>query len=89
MNNKQQKIYQLYHDKENGILQVSPMIKTFLNTYVDKDLINQPQDYILYFNSYYFFSLSRKALVQKAREMKEEWIQELETKLEMYKNIKI
>lgn len=89
MNNKQQKIYQLYHDKEKGILKVSPMTKTFFNTYVDKDLIDQLQDYILYFNSCYFFSLSRKALVHKAREMKEEWIQELETKLEMYKNIKI
>jgi hypothetical protein len=84
-----QKIYQLYYDKKEGILRVSPMAKTFLDTYIDKNLANQPQDFILYYNPYYFFSLSRKALVQKAREMKEEWIKELEVKLEMYKNIKI
>lgn len=83
------KIYQLYHDKEKGILKVSPMAKVFLNTYIDQNLANQPQDYIVYYNSNYFFSLSRKALVQKARDMKTEWVQELEIKLEMYKNIKI
>lgn len=89
MNNEQKKIYQLYHDKEKGILKVSPMKKTFFNTYIDKDLANQQQDYILYYNQCFFFSLSRKALVQKAREMKEEWIKELEVKLDICKSIKI
>jgi len=84
------KIYQLYHDKEKGVLEVSPMAKHFYTTiYVDKSLADQSQDYIVYYNSNFFFSLSRKALVQKAREMKAEWIQELEVKLEMYKSIKI
>jgi hypothetical protein len=83
------KIYQLYHSKADGILRISPMQKVFINTYVDKGLANQSQDYVLYYNQNYFFSLSRKALVQKARKMKEEWIKEQEVKLDMYKNIKI
>ena len=83
------KIYQLYHSKADCALKVSLIQKVFANTYVDKGLANQPQDYILYYNQNYFFSLSRKALVQKAREMKEGWIKEQEVKLEMYKNIKI
>jgi hypothetical protein len=83
------KIYQLYHDKEKGALRVSPMQRVFDDTYIDKALTDKPQDYIYYYNAYYFFSLSRNALVQKAREMKEEWIKELEVKLEMYKSIKI
>jgi hypothetical protein len=90
MSDKQQKIYQLHHNKTAGILRVSPMAKMFYyDTYVDKGLANKPQDYILYYNQNYFFSLSRKALVQKAKEIKEEWIKESEMKLEIYKNIKI
>ena len=83
------KIYQLYHDKEKGDLRVSPIQRVFDNTYIDKALTDKPQDYIYCYNDCYFFSLSRKDLVQKAREIKEEWIKELEVKLEMYKNIKI
>ena len=84
-----QNVYHLYYDKENAILKVSPIKKIFYKTYVDKALADKPQDYIYHYNENYFFSLSRKALVQKAREMKEEWIKEVEVKLEMYKKIKI
>lgn len=83
------KIYQLYHNKEKATIRVTPMSKMFYHkTYVDQ-LIASATEEIVYYNSNYFFSLSRKALVQKAREMKEEWIKELEVKLEMYKSIKI
>lgn len=84
-----QNIYQLEHNKESGILKVYPIKKTFYKTYADKALTDKPQDYIYCYNPNYFFSFSRKALVQKAREMKSEWIKELEDKLEMYRNIKI
>lgn len=83
------KVYQLHHDKSKAILKVSPMSKAFYHmTYVDKLLTNATEE-IIYYNTNYFFSFSRKALVQKAREMKEEWIKELEVKLEMYQSIKI
>lgn len=83
------KIYQLYHDKSKAILKISPMIKAFYGTtYIDKLLTNATEE-IIYYNTNYFFSFSRKALVQKAREMKEEWIKEAEEILEMYKNIKV
>lgn len=85
----EQKIYQLYHDKEKGILKVSPMHRMFYDTNIDHQLAPFHEDYILYYNSFYYFSRSRKALVKLAREMKEEWIQQLEMKLEIYKNIKI
>ena len=82
-------IYQLYHDKEHGILRVSPMNRTFFNTNIDHQLAPFHEDYILYYNHCYCFSRSRNALVKLARDMKTEWIKELETKLEIYKNIKI
>lgn len=88
--------YQLYHDKNNFILKVTPLHKVFSNyPFINSHLENQPQNYIYYYNSKYYFSLSRKALVQKARELKEEWIgeaeglvREAENKLQLYKNIK-
>lgn len=83
------KIYQLYHDKEHAILKVSPMHSVFYNCYIDKMLDKNNPDFVAYYNNRYFFSLSRKALVAMAKQMKEEWIQELEMKLEIYKNIKI
>jgi hypothetical protein len=82
-------VYQLYHNKKEATLKVSPIKKIFYKTYADKALADKPQDYIYYHNENYFFSLSRKALVQKAREMKEECIKEMEVKLDMYKSIKI
>lgn len=84
-----QNIYQLYHDKQNGILKVSLIKQVFEKTYARKALTDKPEDYLYHYNDNHFFSLSRKALVQKAREMKAEWIKELEVKLEMYKSIKI
>ena len=83
------KIYQLYHDKEHSILRVSPMNKVFYGTNIDHQLAPFHEDYVLYYNHCHYFSRSRKALVKLARGMKEEWIQELEMKLEIYKNIKI
>lgn len=83
------KIYQLYHDKEHGILKVSPMQRVFYNTNIDHRLAPFHEDYILYYNEFHYFSHSRKALVELARGMKEEWIQQLEMKLDIYKNIKI
>ena len=83
------KIYQLEHNKESGTLKVSPITKVFDKAYANKVLTDKPQDYIYHYNSNYFFSFSRKALVQLAKKMKEEWIKELEDKLEVYKSIKI
>lgn len=83
------KIYQLYHDKKHGILKVTPMHSVFYNCYIDKMLDKNNPDFVAYYNEQYFFSFSRKVLVQKAREMKEEWIKEVKVKLEMYKSIKI
>ena len=81
--------YQLYHDKENAVLKLSPIKKVFFNAYVDKCMVDKPQDYIMTYNQNYLFSFSRKALSQRAREMKAAWIKEAEDKLEMYKNIKV
>ena len=83
------KIYQLYHDKENAILKVSPMQKVFYGTHIDQQLAPFHEDYILYYNHCHCFSRSRKALVELARKMKEEWVQQLEMKLELYKRINI
>lgn len=83
------KIYQLYHDKAHGIIKVSPMHKSFYDTNIDHKLALFHEDYILFYNDSHLFSRSRKALVELARKMKEEWVRELEVKLEIYKNIKI
>ena len=83
------KIYQLYHDKEHAILKVSPMQRVFYDTNIDQQLAMFQEDYILHYNHCHYFSRSRKALVELARKMKEEWVQQLEIKLEIYKSIKI
>ena len=83
------RVYQLYYDKEEVVLKLSPIKKVFFNAYVDKYMVDKPQDYIMTYNQNYLFSFSRKALSQRAREIKAEWVKEAETKLEMYRNIKI
>lgn len=83
------KIYQLYHDKEHAVLKVAPLQSIFYNTSLDKMLdINTP-NVIVRYNEFYFFSFSRKSLVELARKMKDEWVQELEMKLATYNSIKI
>ena len=83
------KIYQLYHDQEHAILKVSPIHSVFYDTNIDQQLATLHEDGILYYNNCHYFSRSRKALVELAKKMKEEWIQQLEMKLEIYKSIKI
>ena len=87
---KSKQVYQLYHDKDKRLLKVSQCNKIFYNDpAIFLQFRNQSEDFVYYYNPNYYFSSSRKMLVQKARHLKEEWIKELESKLYLYKNIKI
>lgn len=87
---KSKQVYQLYHDKDKGLLKVSQCNKIFYNDpVIVLHLRNQSKDFVYEYNSNYYLSLSRKTLVQKARQLKGEWIKELESKWCLYKSIKI
>lgn len=87
---KKERIYQLYHNKELGIIKIEPL-KSHFNK--DTHLINAinelPEGEVKYYNQNYEFSKDRKALKKVALEMKEAWVTEARELLEKFEAIKV
>lgn len=74
-------MYTLYHNKKSRILEVKkPCVAMQNNTFPDD---------IAYYNDNYYLCKNRKPLVEKAKEIKQSWIDEVEAELEKIKAIKI
>ena len=66
-------MYTLYHDKSMGIIKVKKASKGLQKcTYTDD---------VTYYNNNYYLCSKRKSLVEKAKEIKQSWVEEIEEKL--------
>lgn len=74
-------LYELYYKKEECILQIKPAMAAFKNKNVNDD--------IKYHNNCYYLGNNRKALKEKAIELKEEWRKEAEERLNKVLAIKL
>jgi len=74
-------MYTLYHDKNKRQLKVQKAKPIFL-----QDMFT---DEVTVYNGNYFFCNNRKPLVDRAREIKAEWLAELEDQLNTVENIKV
>jgi hypothetical protein len=74
-------MYTLYHNKRESIIEVKKATKGMSHcTYTDD---------VAYYNDCYYLCTKRKPLVEKANEIKQSWIDELEQKLADVAAIKI
>ena len=82
--------YQLFHDKETYELKIQPLTKIFKK---DKNLTKRISELgendVLHYNDCYTFAKNRNVLKLNARELKEKWLAEAESRLNAVKNIKI
>jgi hypothetical protein len=74
-------MYQLFVKKSEFRIEVKPLSKTFRNI----EITDQVEQY----NDYYYFCKSRKALKEKALEIKSQWVKEAEDMLKRYESIEI
>ena len=72
-------MYTLYVRKEKMIIEVKKAGKGMSHCKYTDDVVR--------YNDCYFTCLKRKPLVEKAKEIKESWVSELEEKLEKVKSI--
>lgn len=75
-------MFQLYVNKIKKELKISPLS----NLMIDKNRITNE---VTLYNDFYFVSLNRKVLRDKANSIKEQWIREAEEEANNFKNIKI
>lgn len=78
-------MYKLYYDKNGMEIEVSK-VKNFQKWFLK---ISCNGDEIVKYNDCYYVSKSRKALNELAKEIKAEWIKEIEQLLERYRNMEI
>lgn len=80
------KVYVLHYNKKKAIIKVhsSAAFQKQYNFVVNKSASDSD---IVYLNNEIYLSLSRKALLQKAREIKSQWIAELEQHLKSINDI--
>ena len=76
-------MYLLYHDKDNAVIFVKKAGKAM------QDLDYDNTGKVTCFNNHYFSCLKRKPLLDKAREMKEQWIKEEKEKIMKIEAIEI
>lgn len=82
--------YQLFYDKENAEIKISPLAKVFKNPTSILDKISKlAKDEVWNYNTFYTFANNRNVLKLKAQKIKEEWLAEAENRLNTIKNIKI
>lgn len=74
-------MYILYHDKKSGKIEVKKPKKILEN-------LNYTEE-VTHYNDWHFICLNREPLVEKAREMQQTWIVELESALNKLKQIKL
>jgi hypothetical protein len=65
------KVYALYHNEQRFEMKISNE-KHWEN---QKECLENSTDVVLYWNTNLFLSFSRSALVKKAKQIKEEWLQ--------------
>ena len=75
------KVYALYHNKEKVALEIKPW----------KFQVDESLDYnkLVFLNDCYFLSYDKKVLKQKAEEIKNIWIKEIEENLKKVTNSEI
>lgn len=76
-------MFNLYVSKEEGKLEIKPLRKVFAH------LINDITDEVKQYNHAYYFCAKRKPLLDLAQQLKQEWIEEIETELRRINNIQI
>lgn len=82
--------YQLFYDKENAEIKISPLSKGFKKFDSTLNKISKlAEDEVWNYNSFYTFANNRNVLKLKAQEIKEKWLAEAESRLNAVKNIKI
>lgn len=87
------KVYSLYHScPENNtfhnneyVLQISCK-SAFAR---EESKLEESQDDVVYHNSNYYLSFSRAALVKKAKEIRQEWIDKKKTEIQRIEAIEI
>ena len=83
-------MYQLYIDKDVCKLKVTPLQTAFQKVGEIVKLEKNGSDTdILYYNSFYRMCKTRKVLVQLARDIKAEWLQEAMEQVKKIEEIKI
>ena len=75
------KNYSLYYNKKTLELIIKP----------DKynKIENMSDDKVYYWNENYYYATNRKVLREKANELKEQWIEETEERLNKLKELKV
>ena len=81
--------YQLFYDKENAEIKISPLSKTFkTSNYIPNKISKLAEDEVWNYNDFCTFAKNRNVLKLKAQEIKEKWLAEAESRLNAVKNIK-
>ena len=74
--------FYLYHNKKSFDLEIGKIKDGYMDCYIREDEIVE-------YNDVYMISDDRKMLREKAIQIKEEWISELNTKLEYLSTMKV
>ena len=74
-------MFKLYFNKKENKIEISPMGDTLM--------VTEANDKITLYNEYHYICNDRKSLMEKANEIKSNWIAELEKELNEIKEIKI
>ena len=84
-------MYQIYVNKEKREIKVSKLTSSLGGSLTEKYrcLAERNAGSIVDYNSFYSFCTDRNALVDYGRLIKEQWIDELKSKLEVVESIKI
>lgn len=79
------KVYALYHNEQKLEIKITNE-KQWEN---QSEKLENTTDVILYWNANYFLSFSRSALVEKAKQIKEKWLQKQYDKISKIASIDI
>ena len=84
-------MYQIYVNKEKREIKVSKLSSSFGGALTEKyrHLAERNAGSIVDYNCFYSFCTDRKTLVDYGRLIKEQWIDELKSNLEVVESIKI
>ena len=82
-------MYQLYINEGTLELKVSQLEKHFLNEMCVSMLKDKEGDAILNYNKYYKVSKSRRALMQLAWRIKDEWLKQAKERVQKIESIEI
>jgi len=75
-------VYGLYHDRATAVLKIAPFN-------VNCHLYGLSEVKVSYWNEHYYISPSRKALRDKAKQIKNDWIIETQLRLDLLKELTV